>query len=633
MMFKNPFMSVNANQLTDEEINNFWAEGFYEDFMQIDSPMPIVILGGRGAGKTHLMRYFFYKSQKNRLSNNNLKQSIINDGYIGVWFRLSGLNMEKFTNKQNSNYLFLYYINLLVTEFTLIIINDILSAETIVNEKHIINKLKSLFLKSNEKIENISNLDTFKNYISELRKEIDFAFNNYYNNDEYFKQISININSADMILELPKIICKEIIEFKDLKILYLFDEIENLTDEQLIVFNTIIRQQKNKENVSLRLGGRLYSHNVKKTMDNGEEIKVPSDYIEKIIDSELREKASKYKDIALTIFLKRFNSEDKLKNFISITKSSIPNLFQEYDLLEGIKTFDKTKKIHFNKFNKFINKRFDSQTKNLLIKHISNEDLFIEKKNMLCVYKSISKTEKLTNENIQKLISKFHTTKHYDNDLVKQLYKEYDKPLYFSGFDTIIEITKGSPRYLLSIYREIFNNLDDEFLKEKVISYRIQNYAIRKVADKFWEEAYIDYENFNLVRMGIDRLCKYFNRVKLSMNLPEKSLISFSFNETNLDKESRGFLTLAEKTSLLITTDTLDRKTKNQSGLEKKYRLNPLLCVRWELSIVVGGTTEFSSDLIKALFTEDITEWKKFEDSKINQYNLIQDLGLFNDIE
>lgn len=633
MMFKNPFMSVNANQLTDEEINNFWAEGFYEDFMQISSPMPIVILGGRGAGKTHLMRYFFYKSQKNRLSNDSLKQSIINDGYIGVWFRLSGLNMEKFTNKPNSDYTFLYYINLLVTEFTLIIINDILSRETIVNEEHIVNELKSLFLQSNEKIENISNLNTFKNYISELRKEIDFAFNNYYNNEEYFKQISININSADMILELPKIICKEIIEFKDIKILYLFDEIENLTDEQLIVFNTIIRQQKNKENVSLRLGGRLYSHNVKKTMDNGEEIKVPSDYIEKIIDSELREKASKYKDIALTIFLKRFNSEDKLKNFISITKSSIPNLFQEYDLLDGLKRFDKTKKIHFKKFNKFIKQRFDSQAQNLLIKHVSNEDLFIEKKNMLCVYKKIIKPEKLTNENIAILISKFHTTKHYDSDLVKQLYKEYDKPLYFSGFDTIIEITKGSPRYLLSIYREIFNNLDDEFLKEKVISYKIQNYAIRKVADKFWEEAYIDYENFNFVRMGIDRLCKYFNRVKLSMNLPEKSLISFSFNETSLDREYRDFLTLAEKTSLLITTDTLDRKTKNQSGLEKKYRLNPLLCVRWELSIAVGGTTEFSSNIIKALFTEDITEWKKFEDSKINQYNPIQDLGLFNDIE
>ncbi|MGE4420439.1 MAG: hypothetical protein AB7D38_11520 [Sulfurimonas sp.] len=541
--------------------------------------------------------------------------------------------MEKFTNKPNSNYLFLYYINLLVTEFTLIIINDILSGETIVNEEHIVNKLKSLFLKSNEKIENISNLNTFKNYISELRKEIDFAFNNYYNNEEHFKQITININSADMILELPKIICKEIIEFKDLKILYLFDEIENLTDEQLIVFNTIIRQQKNKENVSLRLGGRLYSHNVKKTMDNGEEIKVPSDYIEKIIDSELREKASKYKDIALTIFLKRFNSEDKLKNFISITKSNIPNLFQEYDLLDGLKTFDKTKKIHFKKFNKFIKQCFDSQAQNLLIKHVSNEDLFIEKKNMLCVYKKIIKHEKLTNENIAILISKFHTTKHYDSDLVKQLYKEYDKPLYFSGFDTIIEITKGSPRYLLSIYREIFNNLDDEFLKEEVISYKIQNYAIRKVADKFWEEAYIDYENFNLVRMGIDRLCKYFNRIKLSMNLPEKSLISFSFNETSLDREYREFLTLAEKTSLLITTDTLDRKTKNQSGLEKKYRLNPLLCVRWELSIAVGGTTEFSSNIIKALFTEDITEWKKFEDSKINQYNPIQDLGLFNDIE
>ncbi|MGE4419578.1 MAG: hypothetical protein AB7D38_07065 [Sulfurimonas sp.] len=76
MMFKNPFMSVNANQLTDEEINNFWAEGFYEDFMKIDSPMPIVILGGKGAGKTHLMRYFFYKSQKDRFGNNNLKQSI-----------------------------------------------------------------------------------------------------------------------------------------------------------------------------------------------------------------------------------------------------------------------------------------------------------------------------------------------------------------------------------------------------------------------------------------------------------------------------------------------------------------------------------------------------------------------------
>ena len=64
----NPFNITKAVDYSDEEINKYWVDipegnGFI-DIIKPTSPMPMLILGGKGSGKTHIMRYFSFNLQK-----------------------------------------------------------------------------------------------------------------------------------------------------------------------------------------------------------------------------------------------------------------------------------------------------------------------------------------------------------------------------------------------------------------------------------------------------------------------------------------------------------------------------------------------------------------------------------------
>ena len=69
LLQNNPFATIKANDLNDSEINEQWVDIQGAGFLDLFCPRSGVaqyILGGKGSGKTHLMRYFSYKSQSLR---------------------------------------------------------------------------------------------------------------------------------------------------------------------------------------------------------------------------------------------------------------------------------------------------------------------------------------------------------------------------------------------------------------------------------------------------------------------------------------------------------------------------------------------------------------------------------------
>ena len=84
----NPFNITKAVDFSDQEINDYWVDissgdGF-TGLAKPTSPMPMLILGGKGSGKTHLMRYFSYPLQCIR-HKKDVIGGIKNDKYIGVY--------------------------------------------------------------------------------------------------------------------------------------------------------------------------------------------------------------------------------------------------------------------------------------------------------------------------------------------------------------------------------------------------------------------------------------------------------------------------------------------------------------------------------------------------------------------
>ena len=69
-MIANPFDINKAVDYTDEDIFKYWVNikptGFNE-MIKPNTLMPMIIVGSKGSGKTHIMKYYSYEIQKIRV--------------------------------------------------------------------------------------------------------------------------------------------------------------------------------------------------------------------------------------------------------------------------------------------------------------------------------------------------------------------------------------------------------------------------------------------------------------------------------------------------------------------------------------------------------------------------------------
>jgi hypothetical protein len=129
----NPFRITKAVDLSDEEIESLWINVGGDDadtLFQPRSLVPVLLMGGKGSGKTHWMRYYSYPLQFLRHKGDNLGPlaGLARDGYIGIYVLLGGLNSERFRGRGQSEEvwrsLFEYYFELwLAQELLHIVVN------------------------------------------------------------------------------------------------------------------------------------------------------------------------------------------------------------------------------------------------------------------------------------------------------------------------------------------------------------------------------------------------------------------------------------------------------------------------------------------------------------------------------
>ena len=102
-LHENPFDLNRASDFSDAEIAEHWvdfsnAPGGLLGILKPTLRLPMLLLGGKGSGKTHLMRYCSAPVQAARRDNDLLK-AVEQDGYLGIYIRADGLNTDKFSGK------------------------------------------------------------------------------------------------------------------------------------------------------------------------------------------------------------------------------------------------------------------------------------------------------------------------------------------------------------------------------------------------------------------------------------------------------------------------------------------------------------------------------------------------------
>lgn len=662
LLQKNPFTTIKANDLNDVEINEQWVDshgGFYDLFLP-NNKVSQYILGGKGSGKTHLMRYFSYSSQMIRNSNAIVK-GIASDRYFAIYFQASGLNGERFerlpfeVSKKNS--LFEYSFELWCAGLIIQALIDIQEKDIIIkDELPFCNAVLSLFSsKPNFEVVNLTNL---KAMFRQLSNKIDYAINNVYFSSSF--DVEILVKRGELIFGIPEILSETIESMRDVTFLYLIDELENISVEQQKYLNTLLREKRLP--CSFRLGARGYGIKTFETFGAGEENREGHEFEIIRLDDILTESDS-YEEFAIDLIINRLEkagfifktqkSQTVFDGDLASKKQFLQNFFETPDISKFSDFSVKhdvliTSRISALK-NKIQGRGISAESAEIISNNLSFSSApLIEAANIhiFAQYWDVSggrTKDELIDEsvNISKMASDYFSSPSTDSPIAKKF--SYYKSNYLAsvlraksqnnmeqylGIQELLQVTKGFPRHILIVLRNIYRTEvfagNVPFSSTTKISLKSQRLALLETAKWFHDECGKEGVLGENVTNSLERLCELL-RIEMYADKPvECSASSFTVDETELSESVTSLIKWAVLIRVLIKGKS--RQDKNSQKLISKYHVNSLLCPMWGLAVGRRGALNFSPDNASSIFLSD----KKVNfESLISSYTQSRNLPYF----
>ena len=628
----NPFTITKAVDLNDNQILQFWAKAPPASDGSIDlvrptSPMPMYLLGGKGSGKTHLMRYLSFELQSLRFQDKALalRSGVEADRYIGMYVKCSGLNSGRFSGKQQSDdlwrELFAYYIELWLSLHALRVADALEVGKVEGDEAELSAAFTALLDKEPSK--KITTLKQLIEFIEAQRKELDFQINNCV----FTGDITLDIiaTRGKLIFGIPKILSKRYAFLKKVTFVYAIDEFETLSVYQQRLFNSLVRDRELP--TTIRIGARLYGIKTNETDGDQEENLPDSEYELVIMDELFRSHKGSYKTFARDLITKRFWGTVKSYETQFPQKQSYldwTDMFETLDenwkspiYLDVVHCVSSSVRRHFKVLRNKLNNVNDDQA-NEVIKLLSVPDYpILEKVNILLLYRKLTYIHNpvCIAQEIKTQCESFIKTEnikcaygsvldHFISDLAAQLRRENRARHLYLGLDNFIIMSGGLPRVLLTTLRSIFDwstyNGEDP-LQSRRISIDAQYRGVTEASEWFFDNMRKAGNDGFLIQSATDRLAQIFRTNRFSDRPTECSLNSFSVAEHELSEEARRILKLAENRSFLIRIAS-GQKHKNSKQVHMKFQLHPMLCPLWQLPLGRRGALPLSPDLANSIF-------------------------------
>ncbi len=659
-MHANPFEVVKSVDFSDEEINEYWVDlaesrDQFTEIIKPLSPTPMILLGGKGSGKTHVVRHYSYNLQRIR-NKADIYKGVLSEGFLGVYFCLGGLNEGRFKGKGLERYqwteIFVYHLDLSLAQQTLETFDRFLNDASLkdkVNEVSLCQSIASLF---SPPITTPNSINEFITYLESKRREIDNAVNNC----AFTNKLNVEIltNRGALVLKIPEMLVKVIPEGKHLKLLYLFDEIENVNIDVQIYLQTLIRECR-KTASSIKLSGRLYGLKTRETYCDGEKNVEGSEYETLTLDEKLRD-YNGYDDFIVRLCLRRLHEQnphikDKDTLYKCFTTTDVPTGSYDFSAQEERlgnheawfllgKDLQKERR-HLSKLKRKLESvDVSPDTVSKIMHNLSfHEYPFVEKTSTFILYKQwselgkssgalgdfllvasnkIAASAKMYLEKDYKESLHFKKLGHFRNDLIAQLRREHDRKPQYLGMNAFIAMSCGLPRNLLQILKHTYAAAlfrgEKVFSPSDPISVDAQRAGVRQAAQWFFEDALIGHDATHHLRDAILRLAETFAEVRFSDKPAECSVISFSTDESRLSPACRETIKVARERSLLIKV-VGGRKDKNSRNIHVHYQLNPMLSPHWELPLHRRGTLPLDAGLVNSIF--DPEQSGKFNSQKM----------------
>lgn len=645
MPVTNPFGLTKANDLSDAQIQSLWvdvspstsSDSLYR-LARPASPMPTFILGGKGSGKTHLMRYLSYPIQKIRYAERGkqLLDGLAEDGYIGIYIRCSGLSASRFQGKGQReeawSEVFSYYIELWLGQALLHVAVE-LSNVNALDEAAICADVRALFDANPPTAGNLSEL---LDDLQTRQRKLDFDVNNA----AFSRTLSpsICLTRGKLVFGLPRVLSKHIGKIGNALFTYQLDEFENLSVRQQQHINTLVRERESP--ATFKVGARQFGVKTRRTFSGDEEENVKdSEYEELRLDQRFRENEKTYQDLSHRLLIRRLESAGLWRNAGDGGVAQLVRTFEQGDFswdgdyfseLSG--RVESLERAHFANLRHHLRSGLangvipglasEGDIKKVTDPLVAPQYPLLEKANIMLLYGAWSKGQDVLTAALeigaecQEFLNgnrsgRLHTKLgHFKSHLVSQLLRENGKGQTYGGLETFIRMSEGQPRALITLVKQTFDwaTFQGEAPFEGgTISIPSQSKGALAASDWFYNSMMKAGEGGRDIILAIDRLAELFRINHLADNPKECSLIGFSARMTDANPEAARVLALASDRSFLVSI-LGGQKERNSDRVDTKLQLNRMLSPRWGLPTGRRGISAFSGRELNAVFDPSAVE-------------------------
>lgn len=434
-------------------------------FNELKTQKPCVLIGGRGTGKTTVLKGLSYKGQYALCKNN--KNSIKEWKSYGLYTRVNTNRVTAFKgpelNKAQWIRCFAHYFNLLLCESIIEFIDwyqNKTDKKLDLSSSHIETLSISLHL---DKCEILSE---FSSKLKKSRVKFEAAINNV--GDGVPKGLSIQCAPVD---ELTNALM-ELEEFSGKQLFFIIDEYENFEDYQQQVVNTYIKHTQ--DNYTFKIGVRELGWRQRSTLNSSEQLRHPADYVRiNIHDALTQERFDEFAANVCngrleTIAHNRFDNPQKVEFlFPGLTTSGETEL-----LIDDKQYFIKTR-------NKFLELTQDKEFINNLN---SSELYYLDKEAQISEVNDADYLKEV-------LSNKRKWQEQYNNHIHSTLFgiRKGKRGIrkYYSGWKVLTRLSGQNIRFLLElVHNSLTRHFEDNESLNISISPHIQTIAAQEVGRK-----------------------------------------------------------------------------------------------------------------------------------------------------
>jgi hypothetical protein len=625
---RNPFGATKAVDLNDSQIQNLWVDVLsigeeLSHFAHPNSAMPSLVLGAKGSGKTHLMRYHSFELQMLRYGANptveEIQTGVANDGYIGIYALCGSINSSRFRGKRQSEEkwreIFAYYLELWLSHHLLQVVEKLQLGDDV--ESTLCAAIYQLFDRPlTSQAQTIRELGS---QIAALQRDLDYRVNNAVMTGTL--DVEIIVTRGRLIFGIPRLLASHCAFLKNALFVYAIDEFENLTIEQQQVINSLIRDKQIP--ATFRIGARLYGVKTYRTDGSEEENLKDSEYEVIALDRIFRAHKKNYATFARSLVSKRLATASSVSALsVAGEAADWAGMFESVDdrwSSDYYASLMKNKESpHFKEFRTKLRGVSEGEADRLVEMMAVTEYPLLEKLNLLRFYKQAHRkvnrleiAERVMRECREflqgpgKSDSYATALDHYKSDLIAQIYRENGSKQLYLGLDTFVLMSSGLPRALLTILRSVFDwstfNGEDP-LRTGRISIDAQYRGVRDASDWFYENMRKTSGDGHRIQAATDRLARLFRVNRFSDRPAEVSLCAFAIAEQEGSDDARHVLRLAEERSFLNRISSGGRKDKNSGAPLAMFQLSPMLAPRWDLPLARRGVPQFTGEELDAIF-------------------------------